>query len=391
MKGSTRKRGPSWTSYWFTVDPGTGKRKQFSKGGFRTQKEAQAHLVSVLPAVQAGTFKPDGKLTVSEVLAQWHAAKSSEGIRPGTVDMYLNVINGWLVPHVGGLKLVQLCPAVAAELMAKLRSEGSRLGRGALSDRSVQLAVTVLKTATRWAWEQGYTGRDVLAGYKRPKIAPSDRASSAWTPEEAGRFLAAVAEDRLRAAWWLLLTRGLRRGELLGLRWPDVDLGGGHLRIVRTRVVVDGQVIESDPKTKNSRRQVPRDPHLVTELRSHRRHQLEERLRAGEAWKESGFVFVDELGQPIVPDTLSGRFDTLIAHAGVRRVRLHDGRHSAANMLLEDGTPVHIVSAILGHSKPSITLDVYSHAVTRGGEVAGERLSALLAAQASRAGSDDPR
>ena len=111
--------------------------------------------------------------------------------------------------------------------MAKLRSEGSRLGRGALSDRSVQLAVTVLKTATRWAWEQGYTGRDVLAGYKRPKMAPSDRASSAWTPEEAGRFLAAVAEDRLRAAWWLLLTRGLRRGELLGLRWPDVNISSG--------------------------------------------------------------------------------------------------------------------------------------------------------------------
>jgi integrase len=193
-------------------------------------------------------------------------------------------------------------------------------------------------TATHWAWEQHLIGRDVLSGYKRPKIAPSGRASSSWTAEEAGKFLAAVAYDRLRACWWLLLTRGMRRGELLGLRWEDIDLDARRLRIVRTRVVVDGQVVESAPKTASSRRLMPLDAALVAELRAHRRRQLEERLRAGEAWGDSGFVFTDELGRPVRPDTLSGRFDALIAKAGVRRIKLHDGRHSAATMLLEDGT-----------------------------------------------------
>ena len=380
MTGFTRKRGKTWTAYWSSVDPVTGKRRQHSRGGYRTRQEAQAHLVSVLPSAQAGTYRPDGKQTVAEVLAQWHAAKTSEGLRPGTLAMYRNVIDGWLVPHVGGLRMAQLSPTVAAEMVAKLRSpQGSRLGRGRLSDRSVQLAVTVLKTTSRWAWEQGMIGRDVLAAYKRPKIAPSDRVSSAWTPEEAGRFLASVADDRLRACWWLLLTRGMRRGELLGLRWEGIDLDGGSLRIVRTRVVVQGQVTESVPKTAAGRRSVPLDSILVAELRAHRARQLEERLRAGRAWEDGGWVFTDELGHPIVPDTLSGRFDTLIARARVRRVRLHDGRHSAATMLLDDGTPVHIVSAMLGHAKASITLDVYAHAVKRGGEMAGERLTARLA------------
>jgi integrase len=186
----------------------------------------------------------------------------------------------------------------------------------------------------------------------------------------------------VRAAWWLLLARGPRRGEVCGLRWEDLDLEAGRLRIVHTRVMVDNKAVPSDPKTSAGRRSISLDPQLVAEFRSHRKRQLEERLRAGGAWTDSGFVFTDPLGHPIHPDTFSGRFDALIAKAGVRRVRLHDGRHSAATMLLEGGTPVHTVSQILGHSKASITLDVYAHAVDRGGEVAGERLTALQAQHA---------
>jgi integrase len=129
-------------------------------------------------------------------------------------------------------------------------------------------------------------------------------------------------------------------------------------------------------------RPIKLDAQLVTEFHNHRRRQLEERMAAGPAWEDSGYVFVDELGAPVLPQTVSRRFDALIAKAGVRRIRLHDARHSAATLLLEDGVPVHIVSKMLGHSKPSITLDIYSHAVDTGGDIAGERLTALLSAQA---------
>jgi integrase len=213
--------------------------------------------------------------------------------------MYGNVIDGWLVPNIGGLKVTQLSPKVAGEFVAKLRSpEGSRLGRGALSDRSVQLAVSVLKAATRWAWESGLMSRDVLGAFKRPKIEPSDRVSSAWSAEEAGRFLSAIADDRLRAAWWLLLTRGLRRGEVCGLKWSKVDLERGMLRIVETLVMAGNEVIASDPKTNAGRRSIPLDTRLVAELTAHRKSQKEERLKAGEAWEDRGTCSQTSWGHP---------------------------------------------------------------------------------------------
>jgi integrase len=384
MQGFTRKRGQTWTAYWSSIDPAKGKRVQHSKGGFRLKAAAESHLSTVMPSVQAGTWTADVKMTVEQLLEQWKAAKASEGLRIGTLTMYGGIISGWLVPNIGGLKVAQLSPKVAGELVEKLRSpEGSRLGRGALSDRSVQLALSVLKAATRWAWESGHMGRDVLAGFKRPKIEENNRAASAWTAEEAGKFLSAIADDPLRAAWWLILTRGTRRGEVCGLRWQDVDLEAGRIRIVHTRVMVNNKATPSDPKTDAGRRSITLDERLIAEFKSHKKRQIEEHLAAGEAWEDTGFVFTDKLGAPIFPQYISRHFNTLVANAGIRRVRLHDGRHSAATMLLEDGTPVHIVSKMLGHSRASMTLDIYAHAVDTGGEVAGARLTALLVSHAA--------
>lgn len=391
MRGSILQRGTTYTVYWSTIDPATGKRRQHSKGGFRKKEpsrppkgdSAREFLNGVLAEVQSGDWRPDARLTVAKLLDDWLAAKTSEGLRAGTTAMYRNVIDGWLVPHIGGLRVEQLSPKTAGELVASLRSPaGSRLGRGALSDRSVQLAVTTLKAATAWAARPGgEMSRDVLAGYKRPRIAPSERPSSAWSAAEATTFLSSIADDRLRAAWWLFLTRGLRRGELGGLRWPDVDLEGGFLRVTATRVMVKAHATDSTPKTAAGRRRVELDEMLVAELRAHRKRQLEERMVAGPAWTESGYVFTDELGAPVLPQSISRRWDAAIRRAGVRRIRLHDSRHSAATLLLEDGTPVHVVSKMLGHSRASITLDVYAHAIEAAGAEAGNRLTQRLLAK----------
>ena len=364
----------------------TGKREQHSKAGFGRKQDAKDHITSVMPSVLDGSFRRDTKLTVADLLDRWLAAKRSEGLREGTLTMYSNVINGWLKPNIGGLAVTQLDERVAAELDKTLRSsEGSRLGRGALSDRSVQLAITVLKASTEWAWSQSHLiAHDVLAGYKRPGLQKSNNcASSAWSADEARTFLSSVADDRLRCLWWLLLTRGLRRGEACGLRWGDVKLDRGWLQVVHTRVMAGSTAIESDPKTAAGVRPIKLDAQLVAERHNHQRRQKEERLAVGPAWQDSGFVFVDEFGAPLLPQTVSRRFEALIAKSGVRRIRLHDTRHSAATLLLEDGTPVHQVAKILGHSLPSTTLNLYSHAVDTGGDAAGERLTALLTARGS--------
>ena len=235
QKGSIRKRGTTHTAYWFTIDPGTGQRVQHTKGGFRTKGAAQSHLNDVLGKIEANEWTADRKtMTVEQLLSDWLAAKKSEGLRPSTVAQYSKIIDAWIVPHMGAVKVVALSPQHAQKLPDSLRKSGGRNG-SPLSSRSVQLAAVVLKAATRWAVETRLVGRDPLLGFKRPRATATKDATSAWTMEEARTFLASVADDRLVAAWTLLLTRGLRRGELAGLRWDAIDLDGQSLSITRTR------------------------------------------------------------------------------------------------------------------------------------------------------------
>lgn len=376
MKGSTIKRGATWTAYWSTTDPATGKRRQHSKGGFRLQKDARAHLNGILEKVEQGAWRPDAKLTVAQLLEDhWLPARQAEGLRPATLALYRNAVAAWVVPHIGALDVRQLNPAKVGEMVETLRVSGSRLGRGGLSPRSVQLAVTVLKSATSWAVTVELLGRDPLVGYKRPR--GGSKAMTSWSTAEARQFLAATADDRMAFAWAILLTRGLRRGELCGLRWDDVDLDGRVLRVNRTRVVVDGRTIDSSPKTAAGRRSVPLDDTLVSLLRRHRAAQAGEKLAAGGVYQDDGWLLCDELGRPVYPDTVSERFDEQVKAAGLRRIRLHDTRHTAASLMLASGVPVKVVADLLGHD-PKVTLATYAHVIPGMGEQAGAALSAAL-------------
>jgi integrase len=206
---------------------------------------SQTHLNSILKKVETGAWRPDTKLTVQQLLEDhWLPSKKAEGLRPATASLYRRAIATWLVPHIGGLDVRQLTPAKVGTLAETLRTSGSR-GKKALSPRSVQIAVGTLKSATAWAARNELLGRDPLAGYRRPKV--SSPVMKAWSPDEARAFLAATSKDRLAVLWALLLTRGLRRGELCGIQWTDVDLEGGTIRIVRTRVLVDGRPEDSLP------------------------------------------------------------------------------------------------------------------------------------------------
>ncbi len=158
-----------------------------------------------------------------------------------------------------------------------------------------------------------------------------------------------------------MLTRGLRRGELAGLRWDAVDLEGRTLTISRTRVVVDGKAIDSTPKTAAGRRSVPLDDMLVARLRAHRARQATERLVAGEVYSDAGYLFTDELGSPYHPDTISDRFEDLVKASGLLRIHLHGTRHTAATLMLASGVPTKVVSELLGHASPTITLAIYAN------------------------------
>lgn len=290
---------------------------------------------------------------------------------------YEGIIDNWIVPHIGGVKVGALTPAMVNKLTNTLRTSKSAKGRAGLSIRSTQMTVGLLKAACTWALVNGYLARNPIQGVKRPKLQRIRMTS--WTTEQAKAFLDFTKDDRLSFAWWLLLARGLRRGELCGLRWADVDLEGAVLRINRTRVTVEGRAIDSTPKTESGRRSIPLDPALVAILRRHKVRQAAESLAAGPgAYDDSGYLLADQLGRPYHPDSISGWFDEKVKEAKLPRIRLHDTRHTAASLMLASGTPVKVVFDLLGHASPTITLSTYAHVLPGMAGEAGAALSASL-------------
>jgi integrase len=261
-------------------------------------------------------------------------------------------------------------------LVEKLRTTPTSQGRTGLAPRSLQVAVGVLKAAYAFAVATELLGRNPIAGVRRPSV--EQRPPTTWDAATAQAFLTATADDRLAALWALALTRGLRRGELAGLRWSAVDLAAATLTVTHTRVMVGGRAEESTPKSRAGRRSVPLDEHLVDLLTTHRRAQRAERLRAGLGKDEQGYVFTNELGEPLSPDWISERFEDLVKAADLPRVRFHDTRHTAASLMIASGVPAKVVQEMLGHSHVSITLALYAHLTPAMGREAGAALSASL-------------
>lgn len=381
MRGSIVKRGAGYSIIYRAPDPATGKTRQTWKGGYSTKRAAEAALKEIVAAVDAGGYTKPSRATLAGFLRdEWLPVQRGRGIRASTVSQYEWVVEHCIVPHLGGHQLSLLRASHVQGLYDTLRTSGStRPGGGGVSARTVQLTATVLRMALAHAVRHGLISRNPADLVDRPRV--EHREADFWTDEESATFLAETAGDRLYACWLMLLTLGPRRGELAGLRWENVDLDAGRARLIHTRVTVQGTVTTSGPKTNAGRRSVPLGDDLVAVLRSHKVHQSEERLRAGAAWGDSGYVFVDELGRPYSPEYLTKRFRRLATGAGLRPVRLHGGRHTAATGMLADGTPTKVAQEILGHSSPAITMALYQHVVPgMADEAVGRRAARLRSA-----------
>ena len=237
--------------------------------------------------------------------------------------------------------------------------------------RTVVTMLVVLSSALDDAMREGLVARNVARLVKRPSV--DDHEMSSWTPEQAGLFREHVRDERLLACWLLTLA-GLRRSEVLGLRWSDVDLNAGTVTVAQGRVVVEGQgTVTGDPKSKRSRRALPMPTDVLAALRAFKVQQASERLALGERYPDTGFVAVNEVGSPIRPETYSAEFARLTNAAGVPAIRLHDVRHTAAAMLLDSGTTLSATAKWLGHD-PAITLRVYGHVYDEALAAAGDVL-----------------
>lgn len=359
MKGTVRKpRTPGGTwSYRIDLDArADGSRRQKQVGGFATKREAQAALNEALTAHQRGTYIAPSKQTVAEYLEAWLPAVQFEVAATAWTN-YREIVGRYINPHLGQVRLAELTPMRVKAWHSALRSGGGAKGRP-LSASSVQLAHRVLHRALADAVRWNVLLHNPASAARAPRAERPEM--QAWTIEEATRFMGAVAGDRLEALWTVALHTGMRRGELAGLRWKDVDLNGSSLTVAQQRTASSYEVVVAPPKAKSHRQLVLAAP-TVEALRRHRAQQRRERLAAGSLWTDSGYVFVDELGVPYHPQRLRTLFEKACNAVGVPAIRLHDLRHTMATLALQAGVHPKVVQEQLGHAGIDITLDIYSH------------------------------
>ena len=377
MRGHIRKQGNAW---YVIVDlprhPETGKRRQKWHSGFRTRRDAQRALAEIVTRLDHGTYIEPNKQTLAAFLDDWLASTESR-LRPSTFATYEMIVKKHISPRLGSLPLQTLTAARLNALYAELLTSGRRNAKGGLSPSTVRYIHAVLRKALSDAVRWNLLPRNVADAADPPR--PKRTQMKTWSARELRTFLDHVKNDRLYAAWALAATTGMRRGEVLGLTWQELDLDAGRASITRTLTVVGGYELHfSEPKTAAGRRLVALDPQTVAALEAHREAQLLERSLMREAYSDSDLVFAREDGTPIHPDSFSDAFLRHSKEAGLPRIRLHDLRHTHATLALAAGVHPKVVSERLGHASVTITLDTYSHAIPAMQETAATLVAGLV-------------
>lgn len=304
----------------------------------------------------AGIISKAGRrATTGQWLDHWLDHIAAPRLRPSTLTHYRVAVDRHLKPKLGHHRLELLQPEHVEQAYRSLSMDG-------VGAPSVLYAHRVLSRALKVATQRGRVARNVATLVEPPRV--QRREVEPLTADEARAVLGAARSMRNPPRWSVALALGLRQGEALGLLWEDVDLDAGVLTVRRALQRRPGVgLVFTEPKSAAGRRSIAMPLPLVEALRTHRSRQAEERLAAGELWEDHGLVFAQVNGRPIDPSADYKAWRELLVAAGVRRARLHDARHTAATLLLQQGVPARVAMQILGHSQISLTLGTYSHVV----------------------------
>lgn len=334
-----------------------------------TQRECRAWLKETLAQVDQGMTADGSRVTLAAYLEHWLTIVEPS-LRPNTWRQYHNITRRHILPDLGDIHLAQLRPDHLQGLYATKTTAG-------LGARTIQLIHTILHRSLGHAVEWGLIGRNPSDAVKTPQ--PPRHEMTILDAEQARRFLTAARDSRHQALFHLAITTGLRQGELLGLRWKDLNWDTGFLQIQRQLYRVTGQgLIFSEPKTSAGRRSIVLAAADLDILRQHRKQQLEERLFAGSRWQEQDLIFPTTIGTPLDQRNMTREFKAILASAGLQPLRFHDLRHTAASLMLQSGIHPKIVQERLGHSDITITLNTYSHVLPSLQKEAAETIAALL-------------
>ncbi len=339
----------------------------------RTRSAVRDRLRGPASPNQAGLPADGAELTVGAFLEGWLTEVARLTVRPRTYVSYRYVVGFHLTPGLGDLPLASLSPADVQTFLNAKSASG-------LSPRTVGYLRGVLRGALGHAERTDLVSRNV-ARLARPPRIPRRRVSP-LSVEQVRTFVTAIGGDRLEALYLVALGVGLRQGEILGLRWSDVDLDGGTLTVRHALARIEGRLVLVEPKSATSRRVVPLPAFVRDALVAHRDRQAQEPLPLRPAPPDAfaDLVFVTTHGTPLDGITITRRFQHILAAARLPHQRFHDLRHACASLLLAQGVPARVVMETLGHSEISLTLNTYSHVMPSVGREAAERMDQLLGA-----------
>jgi integrase len=371
-KGYFRKRGDKWS---FTVDigrdPKTGKRKQKTVSGFRTKKEAEAACAELLNQLNKGYYIEASNQTLGEYLEEWLNDYAKTKVKPSTFKNYRNAVYGRIIPELGKIRLKELKLHHGQKFVNMLVKEGKR-------PSYVVGLYRILHVALEQAVKLEKIPRNPFDGVECPSLKREKKKT--WTVEEAKRFLQFAKLDSpiYYMAFLIAIHTGMRKGEVLGLRWQDIDFERKRLSVTQSLVKVQGKYIISDLKTTSSNRVITLDDVLLSELKKHKALQNQQKLLLGGGYKDLDLVCANEFGDYLSPSTINHKMAQICEKAQVPKIRFHDLRHTHATWLLQLGENVKVVSERLGHSSTTITLDVYSHVTPDMQEKAAEKIEKIM-------------
>jgi integrase len=337
----------------------------------KTQQEALKKLREEMTRAESGLMPEAGSTTLGNYLDWWLENIVRNKVAHRTYHNYRSQVRNHILPALGKKKLKTLKLDDLENLYRSISNSG-------LSSATVRYVHSVLRRALNHAMFRGLVSRNVADGASLPRLDRKE--SKTLSPEELNRFLKAASGDPLKALYDIAVTCGLRQGELLGLRWEDVDLEARTLKIRRQlQRSRDGSGLILVPTKNKKNRLIRLGDNIVKSLKAHQERQVEQIASARGHWRDPEVVFASTIGTPLDPSNLVDRsFKPLLKQAELPAIRFHDLRHTCATLLLSEGVPVKVVQEILGHSSISITMDVYSHVLPDMQEQAAAVMDGLL-------------
>ena len=364
-----RRTDGRWAGAAYILTP-DGTRKRKTAYG-KTRKDVATKLAGMQEKSRSGIAATPGRLTLKAFLESWMQDVQEPRLSPATYQTYEGYIRNHVVPALGSKPLGQLTASDLREFLGAKRREGK-------SAATVKQIHAIIRSALQHAMREDLVPRNVaklvvVSNPVRKEVEP-------LTPEEAKKLLKAAKGHDWEALWTLYVGLGLRRGEALGLRWSDVDLENGRLRIVQSLQRSRGELRLKSPKTDTSRRRIVLPAFCIDALTRHRTSEREKLASLGLPIGPTTLVFTSQAGTPIEPRNVNRAFEALLKKAELRRVKLHDLRHTCASLLLAEGVAPRVVMELLGHSAIAVTMNSYSHVIPALQDDSAQRMDALFRA-----------